>query len=201
MARIGVAAARVTAAVALLALAGCSGTVEASYRPPPPPPSPPPTTAPPTPTPAPPSEAPALLCGPDKVHVEIGGVQASTGSQAVPLLLTTSAPLPCRVSNPVGVTLLDAGGKALTTRVETAELPAGRVAVDAIPPGGGAMVWLQWRADPSSAEAEPETDCVSAKSLRLTLTDNAPAIPVAATLTACDGGTVYLSPAEATNPG
>ena len=34
----------------------------------------------------------------------------------------------------------------------------------------------------------------------LTLTDAAPPIPVVASLTACEGGTVYVSPAES-NPG
>ena len=207
MTRIGVAAARVrlaraAVALALLLLAGCSGTVEVSYRPPPPPPpSPPPTTAPPTPTAAPTSEAPVLRCGPDQVQIQVGGVQANPNSRAVPLLISVNTPIPCRVTNPVSIELLDGGGKSLTTRVELAELPAGRTQVDSVAAGGTAMVWLQWRPDPSSAEADPATDCSAARSLRLSLTEKAPPIPVAATITACNGGTIYVSPAEASTPG
>jgi hypothetical protein len=63
--------------------------------------------------------------------------------------------------------------------------------------GNSVMVWLQWRAEPSSKTADPTTDCVDAQSLLLTLADAAPPIPIPAKLTACDGGTVYVSPAEA----
>ena len=118
-----------TAACVLL-VSGCSGTVEASYRPPAPA-APSPTPAPvlltPTPTP---TSSPALNCGPDQVAVTVGELQTEAGSRAVPLLIRGNGPVPCGVSNPVGVTLLDAAGQPLTTRVETAELPAGRTPVD-----------------------------------------------------------------------
>jgi hypothetical protein len=185
-----------TAAWVLL-VAGCSGTVEASYRPPAPPaPSatPAPVLATPTPTP---TSSPALNCGPDQVAVTVGELQSEAGSRAVPLLIRGNGPVPCGVSNPVGVTLLDASGQALTTRVETAELPAGRTVVDSFTAEKAAMVWLQWRAAPSTPTADPATDCVDGQSLLLTLRDAAPPIPITTAVRACDGGTVYVSPAEA----
>jgi hypothetical protein len=183
--------------VCVLAMAGCSGTVEASYRPPAPPqPSPTPAPVLPTPTPTP-TASPALACGPDKVTVEVGELQTDAASRALPLLIRGTGPVPCGVANPVGVELLDAGGQPLTTRVETAELPAGRTAVDNFTAEKGVMVWLQWRAAPSTRTVDPATDCVAAQSLLLTLVRAAPAIPVTAAVKACDGGTVYVSPAEA----
>lgn len=215
-------------AAALLATAACSGTVEASYRPPPPaPPTPAPTTVVPTPTAAPTTQADAAACGPDQVAVQVGDVQADASSRAVPLLIRTRGASACGVANPVGIELVDAAGAPLNTRVQTAELPAGRTAVDVIPAaqgatptaaapggppptgppptppaepgtgaGGAVMVWLQWRAEPSVRTVDPATDCVDATGLLLTLADAAPPIPIEAKLKACDGGTVYVSPAE-----
>ncbi len=221
-------------AAALLATAACSGTVEASYRPPPPaPPTPAPTTVPPTPTVAPTTQAVAAACGPDEVSVQVGDVQAEASSRAVPLLIRTRGASACGVANPVGIELVDAAGAPLTTRVQVADLPSGRTAVDLIPaapgaaapsaaapsaaaptgppptgtpaPGSpgtggegpsGVTVWLQWRAEPSVRTADPATDCVDATGLLLTLADAARPISVAAKLKACDGGTIYVSPAE-----
>lgn len=183
-------------AACVLAVAGCSGTVEASYRPPaPPPPSPAPIVAR-TPTPVPTSAAPALACGPDQVAVELGTVQSDATSRAVPVLIRGNGPVPCGVANPVGLELLDAAGQSLDSRVETAELPPGRTPVDSFTAEKGVMVWLQWRAEPSTRTADPATDCLEAQSLQLTLARSAPPIPITATIRACDGGTVYVSPAE-----
>jgi hypothetical protein len=180
-----------------LAVTGCSGTVEASYRPPPPaPPSPTAAPAPATPTPGP-SIVPALNCGPDRVLVQVGDVQTDATSRAVPLMIRGNGPVPCGVANPVGVTLLDATGQELTTRIEATELPDGRSSVDRFTADRSVMVWLQWRPAPSIREADPATDCVEGQSLLLSLTRGADPIPVPATIRACDGGTVYVSPAEA----
>lgn len=180
-----------------LVVTGCSGTVEASYRPPPPPPpSPTAAPAPAVPTPGP-TSVPALNCGPDRAAVRVGDVQTDATSRAVPLLISGNGPVPCGVGNPVGVTLLDATGKQLTTRSETTELPDGRAPVDRFTAEHGVMVWLQWRSAPSIRTADPATDCVDGQSLLLSLTRGADPIPVPATIRACDGGTVYVSPAEA----
>jgi hypothetical protein len=221
-------------AAVLLAATACSGTVEASYRPPPPaPPTPAPTTVAPTPSAAAPTTqvAPVAACGPDQVAVQVGEVQADASSRAVPLLIRAKGVTACGVANPVGIELLDTAGAPLTTRVQVADLPAGRTAVAVIPAvtgdapsaaapsgppptgaptsapaespstgngtGNGVMVWLQWRAEPSVRTADPATDCADATGLLLTLADAAPPISVTAKLKACDGGTVYVSPAEA----
>ena len=179
-----------------LTMTGCSGTVEASYRPPAPPaPSTSAAPAPATPTPGPTSE-PALNCGPDRVAVQVGDVQTDATSRAVPLLIRGNGPVPCGVANPVGVTLLDAAGQQLTTRIEISELPEGRNPVDRFTAEHAVMVWLQWRAAPSNGTADPVTDCVDGQSLLLSLTRGADPIPVPASVRACDGGTVYVSPAE-----
>jgi hypothetical protein len=65
------------------------------------------------------------------------------------------------------------------------------------PAGTGVVLWLQWRSEPSVRTADAAADCVDAASFLLTLSSSAPPIPVAATLRACDGGTIYVSPAEA----
>ena len=185
------------AAAWLLLVAGCSGTVEASYRPPAPPaPSPTAAPAPVTPTPTP-TSSPALNCGPDQVAVTVGDLQTEATSRAVPLLIRGNGPVPCGVANPVGIELLDAAGQPLTTRVETADLPSGRTAVDSFTAEKAVMVWLQWRAAPSNRTADPTTDCVDGQSLLLSLVDAAPPIPITTSVRACDGGTVYVSPAEA----
>jgi hypothetical protein len=162
-----------------LAVAGCSGTVEASYRPPaPPPPSP---TAPPPVAPTPgPTSVPALNCGPDRAAVQVGDVQTDATSRAVPLLIRGNGPVPCGVASPVGVTLLDAAGQKLTTRIETTELPDGRSPVDRFTAERGVMVWLQWRSAPSAREVDPATDCVDGQRLLLSLTRGADPIPVTA---------------------
>ena len=73
----------------------------------------------------------------------------------MPLLIRGNGPVPCGVANPVGVELLDAAGQPLTTRVETTDLPAGRTAVDSFTAEKAAMVWLQWRAAPSTPHGRP----------------------------------------------
>lgn len=184
------------AAVLVLAVTGCSGTVEVSYRPPAPaPPSPAPAPAVPTPTAAA-LPSPALPCGPDRATVELGAVQADAASRAVPLLIRGTGPVPCGVASPVAVELLDAEGQPLASRVEATELPAGRTAVDNFTAEKRVMVWLQWRAEPSNEAADPATDCVNARSLQVTLTKAAPPIPITTTVQACDQGTLYVSPPE-----
>ncbi len=184
------------AAAIALAVAGCSGTVEVSYRPPGPPPSPAAIPVAPSPTPSP-VPTPALACGPDRATVELGELQTDATSRAVPLLIRGNGPVPCGVANPVAVELLDAAGNPLNTRIAATELPPGRVAVDNFTAERRVMVWLQWRAEPSATTADPALDCVDARSLRLTLTRSAPAIPIPTAVQACEGGTVYVSPAEA----
>lgn len=181
-----------SAAAGVLLVVSCSGTVEASYRPPPP--EPPPTTVPlptlPTPTPA-----PVAACGPDQVSVDVGVVETADGASILPLLVRLRTATTCAVANPVGVELLDAAGRTLPARVGPGALPAGRVPVDAIPAEVGAWVRIGWRATPT-ADGDPAVDCVDAAALRVTLADGAPPIPVPAALTACDGGTLLVSPAD-----
>ena len=150
-----------------------------------------------TPTPTPSTAAPALACGPDQVAVEVGALQSDATSRAVPLLIRGNGPVPCGVANPVGVELLDAAGQPLTTRVETTELPAGRTAVDTFTAEKGVMVWLQWRAEPSTRTADPATDCVDGAEPAADPGRRGAADPGRGHGRACDGGTVYVSPAEA----
>lgn len=194
---------------AVLLTTACSGTVEATYRPPPPAPPPttvPVTTVPPTPTVTPsgtasvtPSaSADAIACGPDQIAVEIGDLVSADSSRAVPLVLRPrAADTTCSVSNPIGIELVDAAGNPLRSRVDEGQLTDGGTAVKAIPAGTGASVRVEWRATPTSSSVDPEVNCIAAKGLRLTLADGAPPISVRATLTACDGGTLVVSPAEA----
>ena len=46
-------------------------------------------------------------------------------------------------------------------------------------------------------DGRPATDCVDGQSLLLSLVDAAPPIPITTAVRARDGGTVYVSPAEA----
>ncbi len=181
--------------IAACLVAGCSGTVEASAVPEPPAPASSPSPA---PSPGPgPATADAADCGPDDIEATAGEVEANASSRDVRLTLRPSGSTACRVDDPIVVELLDAEGNVLPSRLEAGSLPAGQQPLGAIPSGAGATVRIEWRVVPSGPDADPASDCVNADGIRVRLSPGATPIPVAAQLTACDRGTLSVTPAGA----
>lgn len=181
--------------IAACLVAGCSDTVEASAVPEPPAPAAPTASPSSTPSPTPNLDAAdAADCGPDDVDVTAGEVEANASSRDVRLTIRPSGRTACRVDDRIVVELLDAEGNVLPSRLEAGSLPAGKEPLATIASGSSATARIEWRVVPAGQDADPASDCVSADGIRVRLSAGATPIPVAAQLTACDRGTVTVTP-------
>lgn len=140
--------------------------------------------------------APVGPCTGSDLRLSVEGGDAGMGNRVTVLALQNIGARACSLTGYPTVTLADANGSALTT-VKTVQEPGNYFAKGVAPtpvalaPQAKAFFDLAWNVVPH--EAEGETTCPEAKTLRLTPPGGTPGVSLSFTLTPC-GGQIRVSP-------